>query len=562
MIKTINIMDLHNSSIFGCDFTPAVLEAVNESKHYERTIIKFPKGTYHFWPDRAYEKYCYISNNDSGIKRIVFSLLGLNQVTIDGGESEFVFHGRILPFAVDNSCTVELKNFSVDYERPFFTQGNIIDSGNDYVDICIDKEEYPYRLEDDRIIFYSENWESEQDDVLRITEVDAESKMTVNCPSTYVATFRDLPGYVSSIPQRMFHRKYGIKYREIGFSGMSEGIVRMHGSFEVPHKIGNIIAIRQERRYNPAVFITRSENVCINNVNIYHAASMGIVAQVSRDIALKNSNIKVRPGSERVISSNQDATHFVNCMGTITMENCIFENMFDDGTNVHGMYTVISNILDKRNIEVKLMHFEQEGVNIYSQGDILEFAEKDTLRNYFSCSVDEVYPINSKFIRIKLKQEIPDITRVGDVIDNAAKAPELIIKNCKVGLGRGSGFRVNTSKAALIEGNKFYTCGAGLMFAGDANSWYESTGVRNVKVEKNVFRCDSSAIVINPKITGKDAIGSYHRNIIIRENLFHEGQEYHIKASHAQELDISDNYILNEKGKTELSEDHILRRSS
>ena len=45
--------------------------------------------------------------------------------------AKLVFHGRILPFVLKGCRNVTLKNFSIDYERPFFTQGTVTESGDE-----------------------------------------------------------------------------------------------------------------------------------------------------------------------------------------------------------------------------------------------------------------------------------------------------------------------------------------------------------------------------------------------------------------------------------------------
>src|SRR3569623_141008 len=42
------------------------------------TSIKFEKGVYHVYGDHAYEKYCFISNHDSGPKKIAFPIIGFD----------------------------------------------------------------------------------------------------------------------------------------------------------------------------------------------------------------------------------------------------------------------------------------------------------------------------------------------------------------------------------------------------------------------------------------------------------------------------------------------------
>ena len=56
------------------DATPGVSRALAECIGKPNSVLVFEKGEYHFWGDKACEKYCFTSNNDEGLKRIIFSI--------------------------------------------------------------------------------------------------------------------------------------------------------------------------------------------------------------------------------------------------------------------------------------------------------------------------------------------------------------------------------------------------------------------------------------------------------------------------------------------------------
>ena len=56
------------------DATPAVLKAVLGAKQNSSSEFKFEKGTYHFYPDKALQKYCFISNHCDLMVRTAFSI--------------------------------------------------------------------------------------------------------------------------------------------------------------------------------------------------------------------------------------------------------------------------------------------------------------------------------------------------------------------------------------------------------------------------------------------------------------------------------------------------------
>lgn len=65
-------------------------------------VIIFPRGRYDFHPDPDSEQ------------TIAMALRGARNIVVDGGGSEFVFHGRMKVFHVEDCENVTLRNFSTD----------------------------------------------------------------------------------------------------------------------------------------------------------------------------------------------------------------------------------------------------------------------------------------------------------------------------------------------------------------------------------------------------------------------------------------------------------------
>ena len=73
--------------------------------------LTFSAGRYDFWPNRALERYAFITNNDEGLKRIAFPLYGFKNFAIDGQGAKFVFHGFLNPFILDHTDHVFPEEF-------------------------------------------------------------------------------------------------------------------------------------------------------------------------------------------------------------------------------------------------------------------------------------------------------------------------------------------------------------------------------------------------------------------------------------------------------------------
>ena len=143
------------------DSSLALFELIQEIQDESDVTLFFPKGRYAFRPENAFETYRAVSNHDNSLKRIAFPLFNLNNLTIDGNGSEFLFHGRIVPFVIDGSTGITLKNFSIDWDRTFHNELKIIardEAAKSFV-AEIDPEKYPYTVRNGHIYFQFDGWE-------------------------------------------------------------------------------------------------------------------------------------------------------------------------------------------------------------------------------------------------------------------------------------------------------------------------------------------------------------------------------------------------------------------
>ncbi len=54
--------------------------------------------TYDIYPDLAFEKYKYVTNNSAGLKRLLFDLDGMEDFTLRGEGAHLVLHGYVFGF--------------------------------------------------------------------------------------------------------------------------------------------------------------------------------------------------------------------------------------------------------------------------------------------------------------------------------------------------------------------------------------------------------------------------------------------------------------------------------
>ncbi|NOU36127.1 MAG: right-handed parallel beta-helix repeat-containing protein [Kiritimatiellaceae bacterium] len=487
------------------DMSPIVFQALEACG--DDAILKFQKGEYHFYPDQAFEKHYYISNNSASLKRIAFPVIGRKNLTIDGGGSRFIFHGEMMPFVVEKSSGITLKNFSVDWRRPFYSQGIITQVDDSGVEVKIDWEKYPFHMEGDQVVFDGEGWSHTLHD--GIFEMDVRT----GCPAW-------LSG--DSLGRWMTAKDFSV-------TQIDAGTIRFNNKFERRAIVGNVLLLRHYSRLCPGIHLKQSRNIRIEQVELNHAGGMGVIAQFSEDIHLKNFTIRPTPGTDRMFSVTVDATHFVNCRGLIRIEDCHFENQMDDPANLHGTNTRIKERLDDYSVVTELVHNEQYGFEIAFPGDTLSFAHNDDLLVYASATVKAVEPINAQFCRIVFDEKLPDALRVSDVLDNQSWVADAHISGCFSHNNRARGYLLSTPGKIVLENNRIAAAGSAVKISGDANYWFESGAVRDVLIRNNAFGdcCygpqgwGRAVIDIDPEISNPwKNRECYHRNIHIENNTF------------------------------------------
>lgn len=117
------LSDFLDSASAESDAVPAIRAAVAYCAKTGASRLVLPGGELRLRPDRAEEKYQFISNNDESLKRIAFDLEGMRDFTIEGAGTKLLFSGFISPFNLERCRNVTIRDLSIDYTRTFHSEG-------------------------------------------------------------------------------------------------------------------------------------------------------------------------------------------------------------------------------------------------------------------------------------------------------------------------------------------------------------------------------------------------------------------------------------------------------
>lgn len=472
------------------------------------------KGVYHFYDRNLTERFYFVSNNDCGNKKIRFFAKDKRNVSLDFSGSTLIFHGRISPFFFDNSSNIVVKNVKIEYDKPFYTAGNVIKHSDEKIELLINRGVFPYKVENGEFIALGENREQNLSSGINLfLEYDKRVKRPAANSFLYLPIIGENVTYDENAPLKQSHWRAEEKGGKLFFYGDFSKIIG-DDRFVLTH----------EKRDNNVFTFINCKNVTLENVAITDGGSMGALFQNCKNVTVKKMRVKARKGGDYLVSTNCDATHFCNCRGNVSIENSVFENMMDDACNVHGIYLKVDEIIDKNTLLLKLRHFQQFGVNNFQKGDIVEISSPDMREFSAKYTVKNAVLTEKNTIKLEVEEDISGVEK-GFVADNLTAHPNVRISGCKTGNNRPRGFLINTNKKAVVENCVLYNSDCGVEIAGDNSFWCESTGVRNVTIKNNVFKnCGyygaGYCVVIHADITANPTIPDFHRNIKIVGNDF------------------------------------------
>lgn len=460
-------------------------------------VIVFPRGRYDFHPDPDSEQ------------TIAMALCGARNIVVDGGGSEFVFHGRMKVFHVEDCENVTLRNFSTDWDRPYISQGEFVAVTPQYVDLRIDRSQYPYVIEQGHIRFTGEGWSAGVVD----------SYMNIYDKATGTIAYRTRDSHTGNI-----------------FNGEAEqvapDVVRFHGSIlerEVPVRPGQIITLYHGTYILTGIELCYSRNITLEDITLYHTLSNGVYGYRCENITLHRVSTTPRTEKGRVFSTVADASHFTCCRGRILIDGCAHAGQGDDFMNVRGTYSRIESFKDRRTALI-----DGRGWTIGAT-DTLWVVDRETMRRGAELVVRRINKRNGGY-EVEFTDTVPAEVTEGMFLENKTWTPELVVRNCRFEKkNRARGMLVTTPRRVVIENNYFNTAGAAILIEGDLDHWFESGSHTDLTIRNNRFvNCCTSGcetgdrwewgeapITISPSFRPDSPDSpSYHRNITICDNTF------------------------------------------
>ncbi|MCY1720216.1 right-handed parallel beta-helix repeat-containing protein [Prolixibacteraceae bacterium Z1-6] len=484
-------------------------KALEDLKGDKPTVLVFTRGIYHFYPDDCQTREYYESNTtDINPKVCAFLFEEKKNLVIDGRGSTLIFHGQMQPFTFDNCSNITLKNINIDWENPLIAQGEVLKVTDDFIDLGINHKEFPHLLDNNKLVF--DVYNSKPNSWRGTMEFDRKGRYVVPQTGDWGCLGRGWENYVAETTM--------------------PGVVRLHYKFTRKPKPGNYLVLRHAERTHSGIFILKSKKITIQNLNLYHATGLGVLAQFSEDLTFNGYRAIPNRAKNHYFGGGDDGLQVSNCRGQITVTNCEFEGLMDDPINVHGTSVQVQEILSKKEVKCKFMHHQSIGLNWGHKDDKISFIENERMNSLGTGNVISFKPIDKEYFTLTFSENIPNNLETGDALENLTWSPYFTVNNTHFKSCRARGLLISTPGKVVVENNIFESSGSAILIAGDANGWFESGAVADILIKNNTFTelCNTSSyqfceaiISIFPIIpTLDEKTPAFHKNIRIEGNQF------------------------------------------
>ena len=498
-------------------------------------VITLEPQEYHLYGNDSPRAKYYITGCDSEIgdelsgitylnKNLAIYVKGKHDITIDGRGALLLVHGEMTPFVIDNCRNVTIKNIAVDYVRATVSEMKVTEATEKYFVARVNTDS-PFSIQDERILWEGDSF-SELADTVQILDADA-----ARChPFPY--NFEDFRA--ENLGNNLVKFFYPLTVKST-----------FQFAKKVPKllKPGHILQVKHDLRTQAGAFITDSENVVFDNVQMHFMHGTGIAAQRVKNLKVQGCTFAPRPKTGRTNAAFGGFIDVNGASGTTTISDCSFNGCFDDAVKVHGTYLKLAAVISENILVLSFMGERTLGFAPFWRYDRIAFISPYTMAQTAAGVVEEVRLLNSRLVEIVLFDKLPKGVRRGAYVQNITAEPETLVQRCSFNNVGGNCVVANSSKKTFITQNEFTKCGgSGVLIAGGMGNPYESGAVQDVLIQKNKFtECGKAAVCVQPN--PRYVLAVVHGGITIADNTFALNNEPAISVSNSSGVTVNNNLI-------------------
>ena len=511
------------------NITPVIYDILKNLPEDCENIIEFEKGTYYFHKEGSSQYPIFSAAGrccDGRPGNVLFPLINIKNLTIDGCGSDFVFCDRVQPFMLKDSKNITLRNFTTDYSFLRYAYGDVVSATDEGFEISINKELSNYYV-DENILYFVCGSEAVSTKTRKISVKPIGGTKTGIC-FMYVG---DYEGEYNGAATNVF---VDVQQKEETL------LVRYKKDTQKPPFIIEAgdrlcMAYDNDREYQ-LVILENCKNTVINNISIYRNGGMGIAADVCENVLIDGIKFGLKPGRDEYYSSTADAIFSTNCSGDFILRNSSIIDTYDDALNIHGYYLKVKEVGDNNKLTLGNVHVSHKGILSVKEGDMLYFNDPETATELFSAKVETVSYDES---RENMYLTVSDTNGIkpGMIVENKTRMANLLVENNVI--KRCPHLRIS-ARNAIIR-NNILSLKNGDIFVDDLwGFWAEYGALENAEITGNRFGIPKNAN-ITVRSCRPEGHNRNHKNIVIKDNTFENSYEKAISVSSADNVIMENN---------------------
>lgn len=427
--------------------------------------------------------------------KVAFYLENVQNVTLDFNGATLFLHGKIQPFIIDNCKNVTIKNVKVEYERPPFSEGEVVDVGKDYFTAKFN-EKCPFKIVDGNIVFYGKDWENDTLSTVDFVFVQAFDGIIKRGKGLFLASI----GKTQPPTTRPFKRIHLTPEK-------SGDLVKFKGYDKDILSVGDRFVISHEDRSLSNVFIRNSENIRLENYRIVNGQGMGILPVRVKNLYIDRLIMNNDEASALTVTNSADAIHAVACSGDFKITNSVIGGMIDDGLNVHSYFyhadKTVGNV-----IYAESKSPDGTAMQNFAAGDKIAVYNQNFLEEKEEFIIKKVETYDEKTFKLTVEKSAETVKR-GDLIENLSAQANLTIDNCKF-INGNTHIRLQTRGKSVIKNSVIELK---ILLSGDTSYWFESSPVNDLTFENCSFKTMHANVLSCPQVYVNEKAKYYHENV-------------------------------------------------
>lgn len=497
----------------GTDVFRGALQTLADNPGY---TLEIAPGTYRF------------EDPGGGPHDPFFHVQNLQGATIAGNGATFVFdgptHGGL---ALLGGHDVTIRDLTIDWNPPPFTQGTITDLSDDGHRLVLTVDEgYPPPTHEMFTVAHHAAAHIHQPDGSFITG----SKLRGD-PAKRFTEVTSLGGrrYEMLVGGRPAQNTRGLKVgRRLAYGARSaKGLKSMN-----------------------------VDDLTLDNITVHTAPGMAVSGEFCSNATVQNVTIAPPSDSDRIAGPIADGINFSNGNQGPRIEDCRLEQLRDDAIVVDTIIHPVTSVIDDHTIAI-----DPEGRPYVETGDVLEAVtpagvRTEALPPVASITYRQDFPnswVPDIPERVTFEEPIRDLVSADDSLANRSQANrDFVVRNNTVRNTAANALRLG-SGPGLVEGNTFTGAGRHTIVAasdtGDRTKhkrWTNDVVIRDNQLLRSgltYFAAENTAAILAHHTTaeGTSVEGHPHRNITVERNRIDRSAHLGIDIKHGEGVDIHEN---------------------